>query len=204
VGRGRFVLRAPAAGTVLVMHAVAGELARAEAGLFVLGDPSTLWLWADLYENDLADVAEHTARGDLRATVRVKAFPREEFAGRVDFVGPTMDEATRTVKVRLEVANPLGKLRAGMFASVRLALPGSEPVVAVPRAAVLADAGRSFVFVRHHGDYFVRRPVTTGRAWGGWIEITRGLAGGESVVTEGGFLLKSDVLRSKMGAGCAD
>jgi cobalt-zinc-cadmium efflux system membrane fusion protein len=202
--RGRLTRRAPAAGTVLVLHAVPGELARPSESVAVIGDLSTLWLLADLYESDLKEVAEHAARGDLAAAVTVNGFPGETFAGTVDYVGPTMDEATRTVKVRIVVKNPAGKLRAGMFAQVRLYLPAGEQTVAVPRAAVLEDEGREFVFLHHHGDYYVRRPVTTGRTWNGWVEVKRGLAGGEQLVTEGGFLLKSDVLRSKMGAGCAD
>jgi cobalt-zinc-cadmium efflux system membrane fusion protein len=69
---------------------------------------------------------------------------------------------------------------------------------------VLEDEGRSFVFVHLQGEFYVRRPVTTGRTWAGWVEITQGLQPGQVVVAEGAFLLKSDVLRSKMGAGCAD
>jgi len=202
--RGRLTLRAPEAGTVLVLHAVPGELTRPAESVAVIGDLSTLWLLADLYESDLKEVAEHAAKGDLSAAVTVNGFPGETFAGTVDYVGPTMDEATRTVKVRIVVKNPAGKLRAGMFAKVRLSLPGDEQTVAVPRTAVLEDEGRAFVFLHHHGDYYVRRPVTTGRVWGGWVEVKRGLTGGERLVTEGCFLLKSDVLRSKMGAGCID
>jgi cobalt-zinc-cadmium efflux system membrane fusion protein len=91
-----------------------------------------------------------------------------------------------------------------MFVAVQLFLPSGEEAILIPRAALLADEGRSFVFVQHHGDYWVRRPVETGRSSGDQVEVTKGLAGGETLVTEGCFLLKSDVLRSKMGAGCAD
>ena len=202
-GRGRLVLRAPAAGVVLEMHAVAGELVRPDQAILTVGDLSTLWLWADLYEDQLARVVA-AERGGLRAGVTVKAFPGQVFPGTVDLVGPTMDEKTRTVKVRIAVANPDGKLRAGMFAAVLLYLPGDVEALALPRGALLADEGRSFVFLHHHGDFYVRRPVVTGRSSLDWIEITGGLAGGETVVTTGAFLLKSDVLRSKMGAGCAD
>ena len=93
---------------------------------------------------------------------------------------------------------------AGMFASVRVYLPGAEETVAVPKDAVLEDEGRAFAFVHHHGDYYVRRPVTLGRRWAGQIEIRDGLREADTIVAEGAFLLKSDVLRSKMGAGCAD
>jgi membrane fusion protein, heavy metal efflux system len=202
-GRGALVLRAPAAGIVLEMHAVPGELVRPDQSILTVGDLSDLWLWADLYEDQLGRVvaAERTA---LRAGVSVKAYPGEVFPGTVDFLGPTMDEKTRTVKVRIALKNREGKLRAGMFAAVQLYLPGDQEALALPRAAVLSDAGRSFVFVHGQGDFYMRRPVETGRASLDWIEVTRGLAGGETVVSNGAFLLKSDVLRSKMGAGCAD
>jgi cobalt-zinc-cadmium efflux system membrane fusion protein len=200
---GVLVLRAPAAGVVLEMHAVPGELVRPEQAILTVGDLSALWLWADLYEDQLARVAA-AARGALRAGVTVRAYPGEVFPGTVDLVGPTMDEKTRTVKVRLAMQNPEGKLRAGMFAAVQLYLPGDALALAVPRGAVLSDEGRAFVFIHHHGDYFLRRPVSTGRSSPDWVEVTAGLSGGEAVVVNGAFLLKSDVLRSKMGAGCAD
>jgi membrane fusion protein, heavy metal efflux system len=188
---------------VLEMHAVAGELVRPDQSILTVGDLSDLWLWADLYEDQLARVVA-AERSTLRAGVTVKAFPGQVFPGTVDLVGPTMDEKTRTVKVRVAVKNQDGKLRAGMFAAVQLYLPGDVEALAIPRGAVLADEGRAFAFVHHHGDYFIRRPITTGRSSLDWVEVTGGLSGGEAVVVNGAFLLKSDVLRSKMGAGCAD
>ena len=202
-GRGTLVLRAPAAGVVLEMHAVPGELVRPDQSILTVGDLSGLWLWADLYEDQLGRVVASEKAG-LRAGVTVKAYPGEVFPGTVDFIGPTMDEKTRTVKVRIAVKNLAGKLRSGMFAAVQLYLPGEEEALALPRSAVLSDEGRSFVFLHSQGEFYMRRPVQTGRASLDWIEVTSGLAGGETVVTAGAFLLKSDVLRSKMGAGCAD
>ncbi len=199
---GRMVLRSPTDGTVLSLHAVAGEVARPEESLAVIGDLSSLWVLADLYEADLGKIGPKPE--GATATVRVKAFPDRSFPGTVELLGATMDLATRTVKVRIRLDNPEGLLRPGMFARVELWQPGKEEVPAAPEDAVLADEGRSFVFVHHHGDYYVRRPVETGRRFGGWVEITSGLAGGETVVTNGSFLLKSDGLRAKMGAGCAD
>ena len=186
------------------MHAVPGEAARPDQNVFTIGDLSQMWVWADVYEGQVRQVLAHEHHGDMRATVTAKAFPGEAFPATVDFVAPSMDEKTRTLKVRIGVPNPKGKLRAGMFVNVELYLPSGPDALVVPRAALLSDEGRSFVFVRHHGDYWVRRPVETGRASGDRVEITKGLAGGETVATEGCFLLKSDVLRSKMGAGCAD
>ena len=202
--RGRLVLRAPMDGAVLVMHAVAGEVAKTDEPLITVGDNTTVWVWADLYERDIAAVNRGQTAQRIAASVSVKAYPGEEFAGTVDLVSPAMDESSRTVKVRLEVKNTDGRLLAGMFATVKLFLPGADQVFAVPRDAVLEDEGRSFVFVHYQGEYYVRRPVAVGRAWAGWVEIKKGLQPGQAVAAEGAFLMKSDVLRSKMGAGCAD
>jgi len=105
--------------------------------------------------------------------------------------------------VRVVVPNSEGLLRAGMFARVHLH-EDEEPVLMIPAEAVLEDDGREFVFVPADPPYFVRRPVTTGRELDQWVEVTRGLSDGDLVVSRGAFALKSDVLRSKMGAGCAD
>lgn len=193
-------LRAPSDGTVLFLHAVGGEPARTGDVMATVGDVATVWVWADLYERDLAKMAP----APLPAEVLVRAWPGRVFAGTVDFISPSIDEASRTVKLRVTVPNPDGRLLAGMFATVRVMLPGEDLALVLPRDAVLEDEGRSFVFVHHHDDFYVRRPVFTGRAWGDRLEITGGLQGDETVVAEGAFLLKSDVLRSKMGAGCAD
>jgi cobalt-zinc-cadmium efflux system membrane fusion protein len=201
---GRVVLRAPLDGTVLVMHAVSGEVARTNESLITVGDNTTVWVWADLYERDIATVKKGQATQKLAASISVKAYPGEDFPGTVDLVIPAMDESSRTVKVRAEVKNTDGRLLAGMFAAVKLFLPGTDETLAVPRSAVLTDEGRSFVFIRHQGEYYVRRPVVVGRIWAGWVEVKKGLEPGQTVVVEGAFLMKSDVLRSKMGAGCAD
>ncbi|MFH1811615.1 MAG: efflux RND transporter periplasmic adaptor subunit [Pseudomonadota bacterium] len=202
--RGRLVLRAPMDGTVLVMHAVSGEVAKTEESLVTVGDNTTVWVWADLYERDIAAVNSGQTVQKIETVVQVKAYPEVEFPGVVSLVSPAMDESSRTVKVRVEVLNADRRLLAGMFASVKLFLPGAEEALAIPRSAVLEDEGRSFVFVHDHDDYYIRRPVAVGRTWAGLVEITKGLEPTQIVVAEGAFLMKSDVLRSKMGAGCAD
>lgn len=202
--RGRLVLRSPMDGMVLLMHAVSGEVVKTEESLVTIGDNTTVWVWADLYERDIAAVKNGQAAQKLAAAISVKAYPGEEFPGVVDLVSPSMDESSRTVKVRVEVKNTDGRLLAGMFASVKLFLPGADETLAIPRIAVLEDEGRSFVFIHHQGEYYVRRPVIAGRSWAGTVEIKKGLQQGQAVVADGSFLLKSDVLRSKMGAGCAD
>jgi len=201
---GRMVLRAPSDGMVLAMHAVPGEAARADESLLTVGENTTVWVWADVYERDVAKLAGRRGEPKLRASIRVRAYPDIVFPGVVDFMSPAMDETSRTAKVRIGVPNAEGRLLAGMFAKVQVFIPGTQEVLAVHRSAVLRDNGRAFVFVQHHGDYFVRRPVKEGRSWLDWVEVSSGLTAGQVIAGDGSFLLKSDVLRSKMGAGCAD
>jgi cobalt-zinc-cadmium efflux system membrane fusion protein len=115
-----------------------------------------------------------------------------------------MDETTRTIRARISVNNPDGLLKPGMFVTVNVMTQADDAVLAVPEAAVLSDEGRNFVFVHKEGDYWVRRPVETGASNEGFTEIRHGLSKDQLVIADGSFLLKSDILREKMGAGCAD
>jgi membrane fusion protein, heavy metal efflux system len=200
---GRFALRAPFDGEILKLHAVRGERLGPEDELALLGDLGSLWVWADLYENQIAGVSAAMAGGPLPVNISVNAFPGRRFPGRLEFLGRVMDERTRTVKSRIAVSNAEGLLRPGMFARIRMPVGETSVRLVVPGAALLADDGREFVFVRHDEDFFLRRPVTSGVRYGDQVEIVDGLSAGDSVVGTGAFLLKSDVLRSKMGAGCA-
>ena len=202
--QGLLVLRAPLNGVVLVMQAAPGAGAQTNESLVAVGDNATVWVWADLYERDFAAVKKGQTAQRLAASISVKAYPGEDFPGTVDLVSSAMDESSRTAKVRVDVKNPDGRLLSGMFAEVKVFLPGTDETLAVPRNAVLEDEERSFVFIHTQGEYYVRRPVIVGRTWAGWVEIKEGLEPAQIVVAEGAFLMKSDVLRSKMGAGCAD
>jgi cobalt-zinc-cadmium efflux system membrane fusion protein len=122
----------------------------------------------------------------------------------VDLVGNLMDEHTRTVKIRVQVKNLEGKLRPGMFAEVEVMIPGEGRMVAVPRNAIMSDAGENFVFQHWKEDLWARRNVTVGSIYGDFAEILSGIPKGATIVTGGAFMLKSDILREKMGAGCAD
>jgi cobalt-zinc-cadmium efflux system membrane fusion protein len=196
---GRVAVRASRAGSVLEGHANPGEYVEAGKELFVVSDLSEVWVWAALKDADLAAVS---AAGKAEAIIEGPAGIVAN--GRVDLVSGTVSEQTRTARARIVVANPSGTLRPGMFVTVRIAGSDAATAVAVPKVAVLADEGRTFVFVHREGDYWVRRPVTLGRRLDDKVEIVAGLAPGQRIIADGSFLLKSDVLRSKMGAGCAD
>ena len=200
---GLMPVRSPFAGTVLERSLSLGAQAQPGDKLLLLADTAKVWVMTTVYEREVAAVLRAQRLEPVEAVVTVSAYPDATFKGHVEQVGGTLDEATRTAKVRVVVDNPDNLLRAGMFARVQLHLLGVSGGLALPEEAVLDDEGRSFVFVRAEGPYFIRRPVTTGRSLDGWIEVS-GIAAGDEVVTKGAFLLKSDVLRSKMGAGCAD
>lgn len=197
-------IRSPCAGTLIEKAAVAGNRIQAGQTIMTVSDLTSVWVWLDLYERDLAAIVEVSAKQPLAVILETGAFPGRRFKGVLENLGTTMDETTRTVKARALIPNPDGLLRPGMFCKARLSWTQRETVLAVPRQAVLEDEGNWFVFTWLQQEYYIRRPVTKGREFNEWIEITGGLKEGEGVVTEGAFLLKSDVLREKMGAGCAD
>ena len=124
------MLRAPVDGSVLELHAVPGELASPEESLATVGNNGAVWVWADLYERDIAKVMNARASGDLTAAVFVEAYPGESFPGKVDLISPSMDRSSRTVKTRVAVDNADGRLLAGMFAKVQVFLPGEARALA--------------------------------------------------------------------------
>jgi cobalt-zinc-cadmium efflux system membrane fusion protein len=204
IDTGGLPVRAPIDGTIIEKHAVVGELVASGHSVMLLVDLHTVWVWADIYEQDLAHLLQTRKQGTIPVQVFVQAFPGQPFEGEIDYIGATMEERTRTVKVRATVRNADRLLRPGMFCEIRICIGATEEALAVPKAALLSDEGHDFVFLHWKEDYYVRRPVTKGRDFFEGVEILEGLAPGQTVVTDGAFLLKSDVLREKMGAGCAD
>lgn len=183
-------LRAPSAGYVVQRHAVRGGAVQAGAVLFELADLSTVWVLAEIYETDVARV-----RVGQPATLRLPAYPGETFAGKVQLVHPTLDPATRTLRLRLAFRNRADragpKLRPGMYGDVALELPRSRRVV-VPSAAVVDTGAARYVFVAKEGGRFEPRAVKLGAADGGLTEIADGLAEGEIVVTTANFFVDSE------------
>lgn len=201
---GILAVRAPIAGTIVEKHAVIGELVEPNRDVMLLSNLESVWVWGSVYDRDLATLLQRRGQGRSPVEVSVRAFPGRVFHGAVDQVSATMDEATRTAKVRVTIDNKEGLLQPGMFCEVRILQGEPAATVTIPKAALLSDEGSDFVFRHFQDDLYVRQPVTKGRDFDGAVEIVQGLATGQVIVAEGAFLLKSDVLRSKMGAGCAD
>jgi cobalt-zinc-cadmium efflux system membrane fusion protein len=199
------ILRAPQGGMIIAQNISAGKMVETTESLYTIADLSNLWAWCDVYEKDLAVLHEQFAKNQpMKAIVQVKAFAGNEFEGVVDLVGNLMDEHTRTVKIRVQVKNPESRLRPGMFAEVEVMIPGEGRIAAVPRNAIMSDAGKNFVFQHWKENLWIRRDVTVGSIHGDFAEILSGVPIGATIVTSGAFMLKGDILREKMGAGCAD
>jgi len=201
---GSLAVRAPMNGTIIEKHAVVGELVEPGKDMMILADLNSVWVWGGVYERDLGLVLKRKLADGIPVELSVPAYPETVFRGQMNYIGATMDEATRTVKVRTVIDNKDRLLRPGMFCQGRILITTDEEVLAIPKVALLSDEGVDFVFTHMKDDYYLRTNVKKGREFAEGIEILQGLSPGQTIVTEGSFILKSDVLKAKMGAGCAD
>ncbi len=195
-------IRAPIDGTIIDRHATVGELVEPGNDVMVLADLNTVWCMVDIYEYNLAPLLEAYQRGTVMAKIIVPSF-KKSFPGTIDYVAATMNEQTRTIKVRVNVQNDESLLRPGMLCKANIHLNNKIQTIVIPKSALLTDEENSFVFKHWKENYYVRRPVIKGHEYSTGIEIIDGLNAGETIITKGAFLLKSDVLREKIGAGCA-
>ena len=187
-------VRAPLSGTVFECDLVAGDAVELGTSLFRLTDPSTLWACLHIQEKDLAAVQAGT-----EVVVRTHAYPGEEFRGRLALIGDMIDPATRTVEGRVEIANPGGRLKAGMYVEGATEARGMRQALVVPQESVQDDDGKPIVFVKTGERTFTRRAIETGERSSLMVEVLKGLAAGEAVVTSGSFLLKSEIRKGTLG-----
>ena len=179
---------APMSGFVIEKNVVAGQMVDAGMRLYRIADLGIVWVIAQVYEQDLPFL-----KLGQEAIVKVGSLPDREFRGRVTFIYPTVDEKTRTAKVRLEFENPGYFLKPGMFVSAQIQAELQESAVLVPESAVLRSGTRNTVFVALDGGKFEARDVALGvEAENDLIQATSGLSAGERVVTSGQFLLDSE------------
>lgn len=182
----RYEVRAPLDGEIIEKDVAVGEAVPADATLFVVSDLTHLWVELSVPPQDLL-------RAQPGKEVRVVSkSPPLEAAGRISYLGPLLGETTRAAKARVDLPNPDGLWRPGLFVTVELLESQEEVAVAIPLAAVQDWRGRSAVFVRE-ADQFALRPVSLGRRDGAWVEITAGLEPGERFAAESAFILKAEL-----------
>jgi cobalt-zinc-cadmium efflux system membrane fusion protein len=190
---GRVAIRSPLDGVVVARDVTLGQAVQAATDAFRVADLAHLWVNLDVYEKDLEAVHVQQA-----VDVRTESLPGRIFSAHVAYVEPHVDDKTRTARVRIEMENPFGALRPGQFVSALLRgdpKHSTAPVLAVPRKAVVSVDGKHLVFVKKEADLFEPRHVDLGASGGDLVEIARGLAEGDPVVSEGAFLLKGELLR---------
>jgi cobalt-zinc-cadmium efflux system membrane fusion protein len=195
-GRKRPLLpvRSPIGGIITEKHAIVGELSDPSKSLYTVADLSSVWVTVDINEKDLAKVRKGQA-----TVVTVGAFPDLKLKGRITYIADLVDQATRTVKARIEVVNPGRKLKPEMFATVELELAAdAAPVLAVPEDALQELDGKKVVFIAENDAGFTARPVQTGRSACGLVEIVSGLKEGENYAVKGSFILKSEIKKGAM------
>jgi RND family efflux transporter MFP subunit len=179
-------LYAPASGFVMTRNAFPRQRVMPDTELYTLADLSTVWIIADVYEFEAADI-----RLGQPATVTISSFPGREFRGKITYIFPQVDNATRTLKVRIELANKGFALKADMFAGVVLRIMYGRNLV-VPQEAVMDSGLEQLVFVAHEGGYFEPRKVQLGAKVDEKYIVLGGLQQGERVVTSGNFLIDSE------------
>jgi membrane fusion protein, copper/silver efflux system len=186
------VVRSPISGTVLEKKVVQGQYVSEGQDLYLLADLSSLWLSAKVYEQELDGI-----RVGQPAVARFPAFPGRDVSGRIRFIDPVLDPATRTAGVRIELPNPKGLLKPGMFANAELRVDLGRGL-AIPKSAVLDTGVRQLVYVRLDATHFAGREVRLGQPAGDLVQVVAGLKEGDDVVTSASFLIDS---QSQLSAG---
>ncbi len=179
------VTRSPVTGTVLKKNVIEGQYVKEGDELYLLADLSDIWLYVSVYEYELGAV-----RAGQSVTASVASFPGRAFEGRITFVDPVVDPASRTARLRVELPNADRSLRPGMFANAELKVAAGTKL-AVPKSAVLDTGVRQLVYVKMGETTFQPREVKVGAVAGDVVEVVSGLHEGEEVVTAGGFLIDS-------------
>ena len=192
---GTSAIVSPIDGVVTSAGITLGEVVDTNRDAFTVADPSQIQVLANLYGHDIAHV-----KADDRATVEAPVPDHPRFEGRVRSVNAAIDPMTNTAPARIEIANPNGTLRANMFVSVEISADLGREGITVPAAAIQQTEGGPIAFVRIGEDRFEKRALTLGVQRTDWVEVTSGIATGETVATQGSFGLKAILMRALLGS----
>lgn len=192
-------VRAPFAGEIVERTAVRGALVEAGKPLFTLVDHSTVWAMLQVPEATLARVKTGQA-----VELRVDSLPGKVFTGKLTWISPAVDDRTRMARARAEFANSDRLLKDKMFATARILTRQTEGAMLVPASAIQHVEGRPFVFVKLGSDLFDVRAVTLGARFDGRQEVLIGVKPQDQIAVSHAFAIKSAMLMSRLGAGCAD
>jgi Cu(I)/Ag(I) efflux system membrane fusion protein len=179
--------RSPVTGIITEKKALQGMRFMPGEELYQVTDLSSVWVLADVYEQDIGLV-----KLGAQATVTISSYPDRVFSGKITYVYPTLTSETRTVPVRIELANPGLLLKPSMFAQVEVVTGGKEKVLTVPDSAVIDSGKRQIVLVQAKEGRFEPREVKLGARSDNYIEVREGLREGEQVVVVANFLIDAE------------
>ncbi len=190
-------VRAPFDGTVVEKEAVLGESVAAGQAVFELVDLSSMWIDLSIPESHISHV-----RIGSPMQAEFPSLPDNQIVGNVTWISPQIDAQSRMLKIRAEVDNPNRVLKQGLFGQARLLSGDERHRLLVPNEAVQRVDGNPFVFARQDNDLYELRRVALGSRTNQMVEIVQGLSTEEEIVIDNSFVLKSELLKSRMGAGC--
>ena len=183
----------PIDGTILKRLISPGTVVTPSNDLFILSDLGSLWLTAEVPEKNLS-----LLKIGRTVSFEVQAYPHESFPARITQIGDSLDPDTRTVQMRCRIDNLHQKLKPEMYATIRFELGEALEALAIPIASLQDVNGQTTVFVRIHEEQYRPSPVQLGRRSGNYFEVLKGLKAGETIVADGSFLLKSELLKQSM------
>jgi len=184
----------PVTGFVTERNAVPNQYVQPDTRLYTVADFSTVWVYAAVFQSDIGQIKPGSA-----VVITTDAYAGRKFSGRVDFILPQVDMATRTLRVRLVIPNPGLLLKPGMFVNVSVSVPLGKHLT-IPASGVLQSGTRSIVFVDHGGGSLEPREVQLGQQAGDDYVVTKGVKAGERVITAANFLIDSESqLQAVMG-----
>jgi multidrug efflux pump subunit AcrA (membrane-fusion protein) len=187
-------IKAPIDGVIIDRKATTGELVDRAKEIYTISDPTQLWAIAEVKERDIAAV-----KVGQDATFATLAYPEEKFHGKVVLIGNQVEAGSRTLEVRITVDNADGRLKPGMFADVEIVTTILDNVLLIPDSALQTDGEEQMVFVALDGNKFEKRTVKLGLEQTGRVQILSGVKVGENIVTDGSFILKSEMLKGQLG-----
>ncbi|MFC1628406.1 efflux RND transporter periplasmic adaptor subunit [Gemmatimonadota bacterium] len=191
-------IHAPASGTVLKKMVHEGMYIKEGQTLFDIADLTSIWMYADFYEEDFSSLHIGGA-----VEVRTDAWPERTFRGTISFIEPLVDPRSRTVRVRAELQNRQGQLKPMMFGTATIRIP-LEHILTIPASAIINTGERQVVWEEVEENRFSPRHVILGHRIGEWYQVLDGLEAGAEVASSGGFLLDSESqLRAMTGAAAA-
>jgi len=188
-------LKAPIDGVIIKRNSAPGELVGKDKEIYTISDPTDLWVIAEIKERDAGAV-----KIGQEATFTVLSYPGEQFRGKVVRIGNEVERESRTLEARIDVDNSDGRLKPGMFADVEITTDVLKDALVISDAALQTEEASQIVFVALDANKFQKRVVKLGLEHQGKVQVLGGLKEGEKVVTDGSFILKSEMLKGEMEA----